>query len=125
MQGFFVVCLHPAQAVASLPPIKDPDPFITNDLMDGRDSFLATAREKHYEFSSLRRAKFSTMAMLYELHTQAKDFVYTCNSCKATMESHYHCDTCDVSSVDFVQIHAYVVGVSIISIYYYYNFRSV
>lgn len=64
--------------------------------MDGRDSFLTMAREKHYEFSSLRRAKFSTMAMLYELHNQGQDkFVYTCNSCRANVETRYHCMTCD------------------------------
>lgn len=84
--------------MASLPPVVDPDPFVTNELMDGRDSFLAVAREKHYEFSSLRRARFSSMALLYELHTQAKDsFVYTCNHCRASIETHYHCETCDVS----------------------------
>lgn len=76
--------------------IQDPDPFISCDLMDGRDAFLTMAREKHYEFSSLRRAKFSTMAMLYELHNQGQDkFVYTCNSCRANVETRYHCMTCD------------------------------
>lgn len=79
-------------------PIQDPDPFISCDLMDGRDAFLTMAREKHYEFSSFRRAKFSSMAMLYELHTQSQDkFVYTCNSCKNGVETRYHCTICDVS----------------------------
>lgn len=64
--------------------------------MDGRDAFLTMAREKHYEFSSLRRAKYSTMAMLYELHNQGQDkFVYTCNSCKGHVETRYHCTVCD------------------------------
>ena len=39
--------------------------------MDGRDSFLTMARDQHLEFSSLRRCKYSSLAMLYELHTQA------------------------------------------------------
>lgn len=66
--------------------------------MDGRDAFLTIAREKHYEFSSLRRAKLSSMALLYELHNQGRDnFVYTCNSCKAHVETRYHCSVCDVS----------------------------
>ena len=38
--------------------------------MDGRDAFLTMARDRHYEFSSLRRCKYSTLALLYELHTQ-------------------------------------------------------
>ena len=40
------------------------------DLMDGRDAFLTMAREKHFEFSSLRRCKYSTLVLIYELHTQ-------------------------------------------------------
>lgn len=92
--------LHSSQAAAVLPPVNDPDPLVVNDLMDGRDSFLMIAREKHYEFSSLRRSKFSTMAMLYELHNQGRDnFVYTCNNCRANIETHYHCNTCDVSGL--------------------------
>ena len=39
-------------------------------MMDGRDAFLTLAREKHLEFSSLRRCKYSTLALIYELHTQ-------------------------------------------------------
>lgn len=91
-----MIRLHSAQAAASLPPIQDLDPFINCDLMDGRDAFLTLARDKHYEFSSLRRTKYSTMAMLYELHNQGQDrFVYTCNTCKTHVETRYHCTVCD------------------------------
>lgn len=70
------------------------------DLMDGRDAFLTLARDKHYEFSSLRRAQFSTLSMLYELHNQGNDkFVYTCNHCKNHVETRYHCTICDVSII--------------------------
>jgi E1A/CREB-binding protein len=66
--------------------------------MDGRDAFLTMARDKHFEFSSLRRAQFSTLCMLYELHNQGQDkFVYTCNNCKNAVETRYHCTVCDVS----------------------------
>ena len=66
--------------------------------MDGRDAFLTMARDKHYEFSSLRRSKYSTAGMLHELHNQARDsFAYVCNACKASVETRYHCTTCDVS----------------------------
>jgi E1A/CREB-binding protein len=78
--------------------IKDPDPLMNCDLMDGRDAFLTLSRDKHYEFSSLRRAKYSSVGLLYELHTQARDnFIYNCNACKASVETRYHCPTCDVS----------------------------
>ncbi|KHJ49440.1 hypothetical protein D918_00566 [Trichuris suis] len=92
---FFVVRLHSAQAAAVLSPINDPDPLISCDLMDGRDSFLSIARERHWEFSSFRRALFSTICLSYELHTQGQDkFVYTCNSCRGS-NAVWHCPTCD------------------------------
>lgn len=54
------------------------------------------ARDKHQEFSSLRRAKYSTLAMLYEIHNQGRDnFVYTCNHCKAHVETRWHCTVCE------------------------------
>ena len=38
---FFVIRLQTANNAKNLKPINDPDPFITNELMDGRDAFLA------------------------------------------------------------------------------------
>ena len=121
-----MIRLHSAQAAANLPPITDPDPLINNDLMDGRDAFLTMAREKHYEFSSLRRAMFSSMALLYELHNQSKDsFVYTCNKCRNQVETRYHCRECDVSVVIFsnfvshfwsISIHVEESALSVISV---------
>ncbi|VDD83371.1 unnamed protein product [Mesocestoides corti] len=93
---FFVIRLHRNGATASLPPIVDPDALISSELMDSRDSFLQMAREKHLEFSSLRRAKYSTLVMLYELHNEARQsFLYTCNVCKAQIVTRWHCNECD------------------------------
>ncbi|UYV79933.1 CREBBP [Cordylochernes scorpioides] len=91
---FFVIRLHPASEVPNLPPTSDPDSFFNCELMDGRDAFLTLARDKHYEFSSLRRTKFSTMAMLYELHNQGQDR-FVCNKCKNNVETGHHCTVCD------------------------------
>ena len=92
-QVFFVIRLNGRKT----PETSDPDPLMNCDIMDGRDAFLTLAREKHYEFSSLRRAKFSTMAMLVELHNQGGDrFVYSCNMCKRHVETRYHCNECEV-----------------------------
>lgn len=97
LQVFFVIRLIAGPAANSLPPIVDPDPLIPCDLMDGRDAFLTLARDKHLEFSSLRRAQWSTMCMLVELHTQSQDrFVYTCNECKHHVETRWHCTVCEV-----------------------------
>lgn len=76
--------------------IIDLDPILTSELMDGRDAFLNFCRERHLEFSSLRRAKYSTMLFLYEIHNQGADrFVYTCNKCKAQVEVRFHCTVCE------------------------------
>lgn len=92
---FFVVRLHSVHSAASLGSVNDPDQLISCELMDGRDNFLSTARERHWEFSSLRRAKWSTLALCYELHTQGQDkFTYTCNSCKNN-NALWHCTTCE------------------------------
>ncbi len=93
---FFVIRLLEPKQVAQMGSIVDKDPPISCDLMNGRDEFLNFARDKHHEFSSLRRAKYSSMALLYELHNQGNEkFVYTCNKCKCQMETRYHCTVCE------------------------------
>lgn len=102
---FFVIKLQP-HALARQDVVVDPDPLISCDLMDGRDAFLTMAREKHWEFSTLRRTKFSTMAMLHEIHNSSRDaFVYTCNMCKAQVETRWHCTVCEVSYLSMVIIY--------------------
>jgi E1A/CREB-binding protein len=93
-QAFFVIRLR--NPIASCPAVNDTDALIQCDLMDTRDAFLNFARDKHYEFSSLRRARFSTMALLYELHTSTTDkFTYNCNTCRQQCEIRYHCTVCE------------------------------
>lgn len=101
LQVFFVIHLHSGPMMNTLPPIMDPDPLLSCDLMDGRDAFLTLARDKHWEFSSLRRCKWSTMCMLVELHNQGQDrFVYTCNECKHHVETRWHCTVCEVRTCE-------------------------
>uniref|UniRef100_H3D9B6 histone acetyltransferase n=1 Tax=Tetraodon nigroviridis TaxID=99883 RepID=H3D9B6_TETNG len=93
---FFVIRLIAGPMANALPPIVDPDPLMACDLMDGRDAFLTLARDKHLEFSSLRRSMWSSMCMLVELHNQSQDrFVYTCNECKHHVETRFHCTVCE------------------------------
>ncbi|KAI6648030.1 CREB-binding protein isoform X2 [Oopsacas minuta] len=92
-ETFFVIEI---QAEFEPGPLKDIESVVQCDLMDGRDNFLTLARDRHLEFSSLRRAKYSTMALAYELHNQGHDkFFYTCNYCSTHVESRYHCNTCE------------------------------
>ncbi|CAF1106206.1 unnamed protein product [Rotaria sordida] len=93
-ESFFVVRLrNPMSNPATL---SDTDPLIQCDLMESRDAFLNFAREKHCEFSSLRRAKYSTMVSLIELHSSTADKIsYTCNSCRQLCDIRYHCTVCE------------------------------
>ncbi|CAF1251204.1 unnamed protein product [Rotaria sp. Silwood1] len=91
---FFVVHLRDPNPAD--PAENDTDSLIPCELMETRDAFLNFARDKHYEFSSLRRAKFSTRALLYELHRLTTDkFIYNCNICQQQCDIHYHCAMCE------------------------------
>ncbi|UJR31544.1 hypothetical protein I4U23_019032 [Adineta vaga] len=93
-ESFFVVRLrNPMSTPATL---IDTDPLIQCDLMESRDAFLNFSREKHCEFSSLRRAKYSTMISLIDLHSSTADKVsHTCNACRQQCDIRYHCTVCE------------------------------
>ncbi|CAF1028024.1 unnamed protein product [Didymodactylos carnosus] len=85
---FFVIHLRCALAV--YPTTKNSDVLIHCKLMDTRDTFLNFAREKQWEFSSLRRAKFSTMVLLHELHSSTSvKYTYICAHCSQQCDDQY------------------------------------
>ena len=63
---FFVIRLQSAESANKIGNVTDPDAALSCELMDGRDSFLTLAREKHYEFSSLRRTKVCFLSLIDE-----------------------------------------------------------
>lgn len=67
----------------------------TCDLMKGREPFLQLARLKNYEFSTLRRAKFSSLAMVKHLGQFFK-LDPICNECFSfdSSKRHYACQHC-------------------------------
>jgi E1A/CREB-binding protein len=63
---------HPA-----LQKTEDPDPEVTNEHFDTRQAFLSLCQGNHYQFDQLRRAKHSSMMVLYHLHNpDAPRFVH-------------------------------------------------
>ncbi|CAJ0578488.1 unnamed protein product, partial [Mesorhabditis spiculigera] len=93
---FFTIRLIDKISEKKLPPeINDPDGLMASDLMDIRDTFLQRARDEHWEFSSLRRTKYSTLCLCHALHSEGeqKDLGYQCDKCKAT--ARWHCNTCE------------------------------
>lgn len=60
-------------------------------------SFLSLCQGNHYQFDTIRRAKHSSMMVLYHLHNpEAPAFVSTCNNCQAEIEpgEGYRCTVC-------------------------------
>lgn len=50
---------------------KDKDEILENEFFDARQAFLSLCRVHHNQFDTLRRAKHSSMMMLYHLHHPA------------------------------------------------------
>lgn len=89
--SFIVVNLQNRASLVSLPPTTDPDPLISSEITDDRCSFRQFAYERNLEFSSLRRAKFSTLLLLYKLHMERH---YVCKACNEKMRTSWHCTVC-------------------------------
>jgi E1A/CREB-binding protein len=76
---------------------EDPDPELTNEHFDTRQAFLSLCQGNHYQFDQLRRAKHSSMMVLYHLHNpDAPKFVHSCSHCTNDIAQgvRYHCNKC-------------------------------
>ncbi|GFH07343.1 uncharacterized protein HaLaN_02130, partial [Haematococcus lacustris] len=77
--------------------MKDPDPDVENEFFETRQSFLALCQGNHYQFDTLRRAKHSSMMVLYHIHNpQAPAFASNCSLCSVEIEpgSGWRCTVC-------------------------------
>ena len=67
------------------------------EFLNNRQAFLNLCRGNHYQFDELRRAKHTSMMLLWHLHNRgAPKFVQSCGSCGKEILSGYrwHCNTC-------------------------------
>jgi E1A/CREB-binding protein len=61
---------------------RDKDEIVESEFFDTRQAFLSLCQGNHYQYDTLRRAKHSSMMVLYHLHNPtAPAFVTTCNIC--------------------------------------------
>ncbi|KAG5392416.1 hypothetical protein IGI04_022379 [Brassica rapa subsp. trilocularis] len=75
----------------------DRDAILESEFFDTRQAFLSLCQGNHYQYDTLRRAKHSSMMVLYHLHNPtAPAFVATCNACHLDIESGqgWRCEVC-------------------------------
>ncbi|KAJ6826377.1 histone acetyltransferase HAC1-like isoform X2 [Iris pallida] len=76
---------------------KDKDEILESEFFDTRQAFLSLCQGNHYQYDTLRRAKHSSMMVLYHLHNPtAPAFVTTCNVCQNDIEAGqgWRCEIC-------------------------------
>ncbi|KAJ4964510.1 hypothetical protein NE237_024449 [Protea cynaroides] len=76
---------------------KDKDEILESEFFDTRQAFLSLCQGNHYQYDTLRRAKHSSMMVLYHLHNPtAPAFVTTCNICQHDVEAGqgWRCEIC-------------------------------
>lgn len=93
-----------------LPETDDGDPRMESKYFDSRIDFLKFCQDNQYQFDTLRRAKHSTMMILYHLHDSA------CSACHRTMDQRLawrclvclgcrYCDSCYKQGGQNLHIH--------------------
>ena len=78
---------------------EDPDDNVDSEHFDTRQSFLNLCQGNHYQFDQLRRAKHTSMMVLYHLHNpDAPKFVPSCQNCKRDILTGHRlrCEACEV-----------------------------
>jgi E1A/CREB-binding protein len=82
---------------AAIGSTSDVDPPIESELFDSRQQFLNYCQTNHYQFDETRRAKHTTMMVLYHMHDPAAPkFLSQCGACyrEITHGVRHHCESC-------------------------------
>jgi len=77
--------------------IDDDEEELDCEFLNNRQLFLNLCQGNHYQFDSLRRAKHTSMMVLWHLHNRdAPKFVQQCALCSREIlqGKRYHCPTC-------------------------------
>ncbi|XP_041989339.1 histone acetyltransferase HAC1-like isoform X3 [Salvia splendens] len=91
-----VHALYPVD-VAEVPDDTKDNENLESEFFDTRQAFLSLCQGNYYQYDTLRRAKHSSMMVLYHLHNPtAPAFVITCTKCNLDIESGqgWRCETC-------------------------------
>lgn len=77
--------------------IDDDSEEISGEIFDSRQDFLNLCKGNHYQFDAPRRAKHTSMMVLWHLHNKnAAKFVQSCMNCSKEILTgvRYTCQTC-------------------------------
>eukprot|EP00884_Botryococcus_braunii_P009216 jgi/Botrbrau1/18296/Bobra.0179s0026.1 len=94
------ICLNhlKSEFVEEIPATSDTgNPDIPSEFFDTRQAFLSLCQGNHYQFDTLRRARHSSMMVLYHLHNPTEPaFAATCNNCNQEIEmgEGFRCTKC-------------------------------
>ena len=75
----------------------DKDEIMESEFFDNRQAFLSLCQGNQYQYDTLRRAKHSSMMILYHLHNpSAPAFVSSCTICHTELDAGqgWKCKTC-------------------------------
>ncbi|XP_061368986.1 histone acetyltransferase HAC1-like isoform X2 [Gastrolobium bilobum] len=89
--------LYPVEITDVPDDTKDKDEILESEFFDTRQAFLSLCQGNHYQYDTLRRAKHSSMMVLYHLHNPtAPAFVTICNMCRLDIETGqgWRCEVC-------------------------------
>lgn len=94
------ISLHFSGLNCSTAPVgdtTDEDPPMESEMFESRQQFLNYCQTTHCQFDELRRAKHSTVMVLFQLHNpMAPKFLQQCGACyrDITHGIRYHCNDC-------------------------------
>jgi Histone acetylation protein/TAZ zinc finger/Zinc finger, ZZ type len=86
-----------ANAIATVKTTMDEDPPMESEMFESRQQFLNYCQSAHCQFDELRRAKHSTVMVLFQLHNPtAPKFLQQCGACyrDITHGIRHHCNAC-------------------------------
>lgn len=79
-----------------IPPLTDPEPYISSPIIDNRHTFLRVCQGNHLQFDTHRHAIYSTLMVLYLFSCKKHELtVRTCDRCLLSMDNK-KCYTCDI-----------------------------
>jgi hypothetical protein len=88
---------HAMQLLQDIPhDTSDPDPLMENALVDSRHTFLEMSQFRRLQFDTLRRAKHSSLSLVYhQLHQCNKQCGPVCSHCGERIRNlRWHCEQC-------------------------------